>query len=529
MAHRSGSRGALVLLATGLGLFMIFLDATIVNVALPDIQSDFDVGEAGIQWVVAAYSLTMGMFMMSAASVADRIGRRRTYVIGIVVFCLASLGCGLAPNITTLNLMRALQGVGAAVVNVASLALVGAAYPDPKAKTRAVGLWTGIAGVGIALGPTVGGVLTETVGWRVIFLVNPVVGGVAIALTLAFVTESRDPTTRGLDPLGQILFIVGIGAVTYALVEGPQDGWTSPTILALLLLSAVVALVFVRTELRVKDPMMDVRVFEDSLYTGAIVTVFATLFAVYGTLLVITQYLQNVRDYSPETAGAVLFAFSFPAMVLAPIAGRLAARYGGRRPTLAGLALACVGTAALGLTTGGPIAVTIMAMAVLGSAAGLAVAPATSMAMASIEPERSGMASGILSSQRALGSTAGFAIMGSVLAATVAATLPGDLEPVISDPATREQVVDQVVEDADPRAVASIIGPKKDLPDGAREQPAAVAAADDAFVTGIRLAEGVAFVVVFSALMLGRVVFPRTEPVERSDELAEDESLDDPP
>jgi hypothetical protein len=151
------------------------------------------------------------------------------------------------------------------------------------------------------------------------------------------------------------------------------------------------------------------------------------------------------------------------------------------------------------------------------------------MAMASIEPERSGMASGILSSQRALGSTAGFAIMGSVLAATVAATLPGDLEPVISDPATREQVVDQVVEDADPRAVASIIGPKKDLPDGAREQPAAVAAADDAFVTGIRLAEGVAFVVVFSALMLGRVVFPRTEPVERSDELAEAESLDDPP
>jgi EmrB/QacA subfamily drug resistance transporter len=528
MTAEPKSRGALVLLATGLGLFMIFLDATIVNVALPDIQSDFDVGEEGIQWVVASYSLTMGMFMMSSATLSDRIGRRKTYVIGILIFCLASLGCGLAPNITVLNLMRAVQGVGAAVVNVASLALVGAAYPDPKAKAKAVGLWTGIAGIGVALGPTVGGVLTETVGWRIIFLVNPAVGAAAIALTLAFVNESRDPTSRGLDLPGQLLFIVGIGAITYALVEVPNNGWDSPQFLGLCAVFVVMTAVFVRTELRSPDPMMDVRVFQDPLYTGAIVTVFSVLFAIYGTLLVMTQYLQNVRDYSPERAGAVLLAFSLPAMALAPIAGRLTVRYGGRRPTLAGLTSGCVGAAMLALTAGGPIAITMVALVFLGSAAGLAVAPATSMAMASIEPERSGMASGILSSQRALGSTAGFAILGSVLAATVAATLPGDLEPVITDPATREEAVDEIVEEANPQAVASIIGPKQELPDGVKEEPAAVDAADAAFVDGIRVAEGVAFVVLLGALVLGRAVFPKDETTEESEEISEAESLEEP-
>lgn len=178
----------------------------------------------------------------------------------------------------------------------------------------------------------------------------------------------------------------------------------------------------------------------------------------------------------------------------------------------------------LALTAGGPIAITMVALVFLGSAAGLAVAPATSMAMASIEPERSGMASGILSSQRALGSTAGFAILGSVLAAT----LPGDLEPVITDPATREEAVDEIVEEANPQAVASIIGPKQELPDGVKEEPAAVDAADAAFVDGIRVAEGVAFVVLLGALVLGRAVFPKDETIEESEEISEAESLEEP-
>ncbi len=284
----------LILFATGLGLFMIFLDATIVNVALPSIQSDLDVGESGLQWVVAGYSLTMGMFMMTSASLADARGRRRAFVVGLVIFCVASMACGFAPGIAVLASARAVQGVGAAVVNVASLALVGAAYPDPKAKTKAVGLWTGIAAIGLAIGPTLGGVITDTIGWRWIFFVNPLIGGAAIVLTYLFVAESRDPVGHSFDPVGQLLFIVGIGAFTYALVQAPVWGFSSPWIIGPMVLGLASIAVFVRFELRSRDPMMDVRVFRDIPYTAAIVTVFSVLFCAYGTLLVITQYFQNV-------------------------------------------------------------------------------------------------------------------------------------------------------------------------------------------------------------------------------------------
>src|SRR5215216_1049382 len=243
-AVRFTHRQRLTLLATSVGLFMIYLDATIVNVALPDIQKEFNAGEQGLQWVVAAYSLTMGMFIMSAATLADMRGRRRAYIAGIVLFALSSALCAAAPGLFVLNVGRALQGIGAATVNVASLALVSAAFPDPGAKARAIGIWTGIASVGLAIGPTVGGFMTESLGWRSIFLVNLVMGVVGIVLVRAFVDESSDPAKRGLDLPGQVLFIVAVGMLTYGLIEGPHTGWRSPLILFLLIGSGVLAVVF---------------------------------------------------------------------------------------------------------------------------------------------------------------------------------------------------------------------------------------------------------------------------------------------
>ena len=231
-----------------------------------------------------------------------------------------------------LNVARGTQGVGAAVVNVASLALVGAAYPDRAAKARAVGLWTGIAGVGLAIGPTLGGVLTDTVGWRWIFLVNPFVGLLAIVLTVLFVAESSEPTHHSFDPAGQVLFLIGVGGLTYALVQAPVDGFDSPEIYGPLVISVVVLVGFVLFKLRSRDPMMDVRLFRSAPYTAAILTVFAVLFCGYGTLLVTTQYFQDIRDYSAGRTGVLLLAFSVPSMIMAPIAGRLSARFGGRRP-----------------------------------------------------------------------------------------------------------------------------------------------------------------------------------------------------
>jgi EmrB/QacA subfamily drug resistance transporter len=504
----SNPRGTLV--ATGLGLFMIFLDATIVNVALPDIQRQFDVGEQGLQWVVAAYSLTMGMFIMTSASLADRHGRRLLFLIGVVVFVAASVACGVAPSIGVLAVARGVQGVGAAVVNVSSLALVSAAYPDPDQKAKAIGAWTGIAAIGLAIGPTLGGILTEGIGWRSIFLINVFVGLAAVVLTWRFVAESRDPSGRGLDPLGQILFIVGIGALTYALIEGPHDGWGSAVILGLLLGSLAVLVIFVIAELRQREPMMDVRVFRDPVYSVAIATIFSVLFAIYGTMLIVTQYFQNIQDYSAIEAGFLMLAMCIPTVILAPIAGRLAASLGGRLPTLVGVSSIFTGLIVLGVGVGNALLVVLVGLAGVGAAGGLAVAPATSVAMSSIPPDRAGMASGIMSAQRALGSTAGFAIMGSVLALVVGATLPNKLETIIPDPVERQEAVDDIVDTANPRAVVGLIGPGKPISDvPVSETDGVVDAADDAFVEGIRAALAVAAVLVGLTLIAGFVIFPR--------------------
>lgn len=526
---RSGNGGnhpVATLLATGLGLFMIYLDATIVNVALPDIQREFQVGEQGLQWVVAAYSLTMGMFIMSTATLADMHGRRRLFVIGVVIFAVASVLCGAAPNIVVLNIARGLQGVGAATVNVASLALVSAAYPDPAAKAKAIGMWTGIAAVGLAVGPTLGGLMTEHIGWRSIFAVNVVIGLLAVVLVYRYVAESRDPSDRGLDPVGQVLFLVGIGALTYALIEAPQRGWVSPLIVGLFAASLVVAVAFVLAELRQPEPMMDVRVFRDRVYSTAIFTIFTVLFGIYGMMLVVTQFFQNVEGYSPEKAGVLMLATSIPTVVLAPFAGRLAARFGGRRPTLAGMVCMVSGLTLMGVGVMGSLPVVLVSLALIGAAGGLAIAPVTSVAMSSVPAERAGMASGIMSAQRAIGSTAGFAIMGSILAAVVASTLPGKLDAVVTDPAESRRLAEQIIDEANPRAVPSLIGPGKPLPTStAVETTQLEQAAEDAFEDGMRVALFAGGALAAAALLAGLVVFPRGEAEDAEDELDEAAAL----
>ncbi len=515
----------MTLVATGLGLFMIFVDATIVNVALPDIQADFGGGEGSLQWVVAAYTLTMAMFMMSSASAADRFGRRRVFLIGIVVFALGSALCGLAPSLETLSAARALQGIGAAILNVTSLALVSAAFPDPARKARAIGAWTGVAAVGLAIGPTLGGILTDSVGWRSIFAVNVVVAAISLVLVRAFVAESRDPTDRGFDWLGQVLFIAGIGALTYALIQGPQAGWASPEILGLLTGSVVIVVVFVLAELRARQPMMDVRVFADSVYTAAIVTIFGVLFGVYGMFLVVTQYFQNVQGYSALVTGFLMLAATIPTVVLAPIAGRVAARIGGRRPTLIGTTCAVVGAVVIAFGIGN-LPVLLVGLALVGASGGLAIAPATNVAMSSVPDDRAGMASGIMSAQRALGSTAGYAIMGSVLAAVLAITLPADLSSVVPDDQDRQELVDTIVADANPHAAIGLMGPGRLLPDDspAYEQEV-LDAADEGFRLGITIAEIVAAAFALLALVLGFLIFPRGRPTSSAVEEGEAAAL----
>src|SRR5262249_33627283 len=226
------------LAATSLGLFMIDLDALIVNVALPVIQSDFNVGESGLQWVVTAYSLGMTIAIMSAGTLADLYGRRKLYLAGIALFTAASAACGMASSLEALHLARGIQGVAAATVNVTSLALVSAAFPDPKLKSWAIGIWTAIASTAIAIGPTLGGVMVQWTGWRSIFMVNVPVGLVGLALTRRFVAESQDGRPRTFDIPGQLLFMIAVGAFAFAVIEGPKAGWLSVPLLTLFVVAA---------------------------------------------------------------------------------------------------------------------------------------------------------------------------------------------------------------------------------------------------------------------------------------------------
>jgi EmrB/QacA subfamily drug resistance transporter len=493
------------LVATGLGLFMIFLDVLIVNVGLPAIQASFAVGEAGLQWVVAAYSLGMAVFIMSSATLADLHGRRRLYVAGVIVFTAASVACGLAPSIEALNVARGIQGAAAATVNVTSLALVSAAFPEQAAKARAIGIWAAIAGCSNAIGPTLGGFLVETVGWRSIFWVNLPVGIAVVVLALRHVEESRDPRPRTLDAAGQALFMLGVGTFAYAVIEGPHGGFARPVILACLAVAAVAVVAFARYELRSPDPMMDLTLFRDRVYALAIATVCVALFTFYGMLLLTTQYLQNVRGFTPVQTGLFLLPFSAAMLVGSPVAGSMVGRYGTATPVRLGLAIMMIALVVLMIGTGHHPVLVTCGLAAAGFGFALCITPITSLAMASVEPARAGMASGIMSAQRAIGSTLGFAVMGSILSAWLGATLDRDLAVVVKDPVERARIAYEIIGDANPRAHIAEIAPSRPVQwrDGVRD----IAEAD--FVAGIRVALSSGIALLAIVFVAGLAWFPR--------------------
>jgi EmrB/QacA subfamily drug resistance transporter len=452
----------------------------------------------------------MAVAIMSAGTLADLHGRRRLYLAGVALFTAASAACGLAPSLDFLNASRAVQGVAAATVNVTSLALVSAAFPDPKQKAWAIGIWTAIASTALAIGPTLGGILVQESGWRLIFLVNVPVGAAVLLLTRAFVAESRDDRPRSFDVPGQILFVAAVGALAYAVIEGPRAGWRSAEILTLFALAAAAFAAFVAVERSRRDPMMDLTLFRDRTYSLAIVTIFAVLFAVYGMLLVITQYFQNVRGFTPTQAGFLLLPYSATNTLTALRAGRLVAVAGSRRLILLGLLSQIAGFSlmitALGWST--PVLVLGLMFSALGS--GLCLTPITSLAMSAVPADRSGMASGIMSAQRALGSTVGFAVLGSVLAASLTATLGARLAQALPDPVERREVADAIIGNANPRAYAAEIGPGRPIDhiDPATRQ-AILAAADRDFVEGIRISLSVAIAILATVLAAGFAWFPR--------------------
>ncbi len=418
-----------------LSLFIVGLDVTIVNVALPAIGRDFRAPVSGLQWTIDAYLLVIASLLMLSGSTGDRIGRRRVFQTGLALFTLGSLACSLAPGLGALIAFRALQAVGGSMLNPVAMAIISNTFTDPAERARAIGMWGSVFGLSLALGPVVGGALVDSVGWRGVFWVNIPVGVAALILTALFVPESRAALGRRLDPFGQILIIMLLGTVTYGIIEGPAYGWGSARIVACFAVAAAALAVFLWYEPRRTQPLVDLRFFRSLPFSGAAVTAVTGMCAFAGFLFLMTLYLQDVRGVRPLVAGLFLVPMAVVMAASAPLAGRVIARRGTRIPLLiSGAGIIGGGLLLVFLTPSSPAWYVIACCLVFGVGQGWLNAPITTNAVAGMPLSQAGVAAGIASTGRQVGSSLGVAIVGSVLAANLhgplaagftAATRPG--------------------------------------------------------------------------------------------------------
>jgi len=399
-----------------MSLVIVALDNTIVNIALPSIQRDLHASVSGLQWTVDAYTLVLASFLMLAGSTGDRLGRRRIFQTGLAVFTLGSLLCSLAPGLGWLVAFRMLQALGGSMLNPVAMSIIVNTFTDRAERARAIGLWGGTFGVSLALGPVVGGALIASVGWRGIFWVNIPVGVAAIALTALFVPESRAPRARRLDPVGQLLVIVTLASLIYAIIEGPDSGWGSAKILGLFGLSAAALAALIVYEPRRREPLLDLRFFRSAPFSGATVIAISALAGFGGFLFLNTLYLQDVRGFSALHAGLLTLPLAAATAVFSPISGRMVGRRGPRLPLLiAGVAMTAGGALLTGLTNGTSVGWLLLAYVVFGTGLGMVNAPITNTAVSGMPRDQAGVAAAVASTSRQIGQTLGVAVVGSAV------------------------------------------------------------------------------------------------------------------
>jgi EmrB/QacA subfamily drug resistance transporter len=420
----------LVLVICCFSLFIVGLDSTIVNVALPSIGRDLHADVSGLQWIIDGYTLVLASLLMLSGATADRVGRRRTFQVGLAVFTVGSGLCSLAPGLGWLIAFRMVQAVGGSMLNPVAMSIITNAFTDRAERARALGAWGGTFALSVALGPVLGGLLVESVGWRGVFWVNIPVGLAAIALTARFVPESRAARARRPDPIGQGLIIVLLSSLTYAIIEGPTDGWRSPDILALFAVAAVSLVTFVIYEAHRTEPVLDPRFFRSVPFAGAVLTAISAFAALGGFLFLATLYLQDVRDMSALVAGLHMVPMAALMAVGAVASSRILARRGGRLPTLAaGAGIAAGGLLLSGITTSWSTLQITIAFSVFGFGSGLVNAPITQAAVSGMPFAQAGVASAIASTSRQIGTSLGVAITGSILAVNLHGPLRAGFVP----------------------------------------------------------------------------------------------------
>jgi EmrB/QacA subfamily drug resistance transporter len=417
-----------ILLISCMSLLIVGLDITAVNVALPSIAGDLHAGVAGLQWTVSAYTVVMASLLMFSGSMADRIGRRRTFVMGLVVFSTASLLCSLAATVELLVLFRVLQGVGASMLNPVAMSIITNTFTEPRERAQAVGVWGAGFGISLALGPIVGGGLVSSVGWPWIFLINVPLGLAAIALTLRYIPESRAPRPRRFDPVGQLLVTLLLGSVTYGIIEAPTAGWSSPAILAAFSAAAAALLGLALYEPHRDDPLVDMRFFRSVPFSSAIAISVASFAAFGGFLFLNTLYLQEVRGLSPVQAGLATVPMALVLVAISPLSGRIVGRRGPRLPLLiAGVCLVAACALLSGIEPGTSLESLIATYVVFGIGLGFVNAPITNAAVSGMPRAQAGVAAAIATTSRQFGQTLGVAVVGAIVASHGGAPGQGNL------------------------------------------------------------------------------------------------------
>jgi EmrB/QacA subfamily drug resistance transporter len=415
-AELSRKRRMLVLAICCTSLFIVGIDVTIVNVALPSIQHDLHASVSGLQWTVDAYTIVVASFLMLSGSTGDRIGRRRTFQVGLGLFTLGSLACSLAPGLGWLVIFRMIQALGGSMLNPVAMSIVTNTFTDRAERARAIGLWGAVFGISMALGPVIGGALVTSVGWRAIFWVNIPVGVAAIILTAFFVPESRAPRARRADPVGQALVVVLLASLTYAIIEGPGAGWASARILGCFALAAAALACLITYEPRRDEPLLDLRFFRSAPFSGATVIAVCAFAALGGFLFLNTLYLQDVRGLSALHAGIYTLPMATMTVLLAPFAGRIVAARGPRLPLIvAGIATTAGGIMLTRITRDSTLGYLIASYVVFGIGGGMVNAPITNTAVSGMPRSQAGVAAGIASTSRQVGSTLGVAVGGSAV------------------------------------------------------------------------------------------------------------------
>jgi EmrB/QacA subfamily drug resistance transporter len=401
-------------------LFMIMLDNTVVNVALPSIQRDLDASLSALEWTVNGYTLSFAVLLATGGRLGDIFGRRLTFMVGVVVFAASSATAGLAPDPDFLVASRVLQGIGAALMLPATLSIVTDAFPASE-RGKAMGTWAGVSALALAVGPVVGGLLTEHVSWRAIFYLNIPVAAGAIVAALFAVRESRDTSVgREVDYAGVVVLTAALTALVLALVEGNAWGWGSPEIVGLLLGSVLGLALFVAIELRVRVPMVEFHFFSDRNFVGAVVVALIVSFAMLGVFFFLALYMQNILRYSPLEAGVRFLPSTLMIVGVAPVAGRLADRFGARWLIAVGLTIVAASLYTFtGLAVDSGYLDLLPGFMLLGIGIAMTMSPMTSAAMNAVAVEKAGIASGVLSMFRMVGGSLGVAVTGAIFQGSV--------------------------------------------------------------------------------------------------------------